>query len=131
MNKSKSQNIYVKDFIPSLPIPPLFMVEEKDLRSFFVQSLKVEYMILSEEPYIRYLNLFGENSILQKCWFPLKSLSIMTNHHLYCLELFLNDLNDERNILGDFPYEKDIFVKNLNFPFKNSIHMVSGGIIVK
>lgn len=107
--------VYLRDFIPTLPIPPLFMIDEKDLENYFEKSFSVQHRRIDNEIYVKYVNLF-DDSILSKLWFRTSILSQLSNHHLYCLEVFLNDTEKDSN-LTEYAGVDDIYVQGLDFPF--------------
>lgn len=118
---NNNQKVYLKDFLPSLPLPSLYMVDREELTTFFTQPLKVEYKVVNRKVvFIRYPDLFGTDSVLSNVWIR-KDLVMneLTNYHLYCLERLLNDPDEDRNILCDLPGSL-IFVTSLTFPLKMS-----------
>lgn len=117
--------IYVRDFIPDFPCPPLFQTEVCNLNHYFGKPFSSEYRYVGKDIYVRYPSLF-ENSILEKVWFRTDLLDFLSNYHLYCIEIFLNDWYNDRNEL-DLLLSSDIYVQGLQFPLTSyPIFLTSG-----
>ena len=124
---SHSTKIFVKDFIPSLPYPPLFQIDKEDLVDHINNRLKVNYRVVENTTFVNYPELFGKE--FEKVWFSSNIIGELTNHHLMCLEYFFNSDTDEaRNVLDFFP-NSDILVYSLDFPL--SSHPVGTVIGIK
>ena len=116
--------VYLRDFVPTFPCPPLFRIELSELDYFFEKPYSSKFKKIEKEVYVQY-SLFGD-SILSKVWFNMETLSELTNYHLYCLEIFLNDTDNEFN-LREYFENSEIYIQDLEFPFRMYLlHLNSG-----
>lgn len=116
--------VYLRDFVPTFPCPPLFRIELSELDYFFEKPYSSKFKKIGKEVYVQY-SLFGD-SILSKVWFNMETLSELTNYHLYCLEIFLNDTDNNFN-LREYFENSEIYIQDLEFPFRMYLlHLNSG-----
>ena len=115
---SAVSQVYLRDFLPSLKLPPLFMVEKCEVEKY-IEVSEVLSATYNGRTYYRYPRLFGESSILSNVWFEKNILDKVTNHYLYCLETFLdNQCDDERGLdecLAN-PNTSEYIVSNIKSP---------------
>lgn len=126
---------FLADFVPSAILPKLYKVSEKQLSEIFADPSKLDStsMIYSKPvfdeknytlsaksyTYLNFPKLFGEGSILSKVHFNKELLAQVDNHYLKELEKFLDDLNNEDNLLGSPLPSSYILVERISLPIKN------------
>lgn len=118
--------IYLKDFIPSLPYPPCFKICKEDLDDYIKNPLQINYTTFEGKKFSNYPRLFGEK--FRNVWFSGNALSTLSNHDLYCLEnFFLTE--EDRNLLLDHYSGAPIFVLSITYPIQ--VHPCDGVVIIK
>lgn len=143
--------VYLKDFVPSKPIPPSYKVTIEELAEILsasknrltVLEYTYHYPVIDEEKmtisslseeYVSFPKLFGEKSVLGKVLFPKNCLDQLDNSYLERLEAFLDDLNNEDNLLGaGFTESYLILYKVTDGPFKTKKGDLDGpddGIVI-
>ena len=114
MKASVDNNVYLKDLVPSAPLPPLFQIEREEIEAYISQEKLRGIRAFTNnigETYVTYGSFFGEYSPLSRVYFNLKVLGEVTNHYLYCLELWL-----AFNIKTYEFFPKNIFIEKVTFP---------------
>lgn len=135
MLESKDKSIFLADFVQSATLPKLYKVSEAELeeilknpsrlnsetmlytrKSFDEKTFKISSITYT---YYQFPNLFGEDCILSKVYFNQDALTEIDNDYLQKLQAFLDDLNNEDNLLGSpFPCNY-ILVERVSLPIQN------------
>ena len=132
-----ASTLYPKDFLPSVPIPPSYKVTQEELGEILKSPDRLEVLTLTyNKPKIdetdmtisfipmtfhRYPHLFGSSSVLGKVFFPEEHLGKLDNCYLQKLESFLNDLNNEDNLLGEGFQESYLMLKEVSDRIKTTL----------
>ena len=122
-------NLYLKDFVPSIKVPPSYKVTEEELGELLKSPQRLEVLTLTytkpkidekdlsiefvPTSFYRYPHLF-RSSILGKVFFPEEHLDKLDNSYLKKLETFLEDLNNEDNLLGEGFQENYLMLKKVS-----------------
>ena len=117
--------VFLRDFIPSMAIPAGFKVDIEDLNYYCSKTYSVDFKLFGGIPYIRYKTLF-QGSILEQVWFNQLNSFKIGNMELYCLEKFL--LSDDDRNLCEYFEGAQILVESIKLPFKmmHPLHLSSG-----
>lgn len=117
--------VYLKDLVPSAPLPPLFQIEWDDFPSFLENLTEIaSYKNNSGEVYVKFGKFFGEHSPLNRVRVRASIMGKITNHYLYCLEAWLTE-----EIKKDKFFPRTVFVEDVTFPIKDVSEWANKSII--
>lgn len=140
--------LYLKDFVPSKTVPAGYKISAEELGEILSSPDRLNHKNLTyyfheidfdndtvtclSKEYIAFPHLFGEKSILGKVFFPKSSLDQIDNLYLKKLEEFLNDWNNEDNLLGEGFQEGYLMLSKVSdTPFKTKLgHLDSSSEVV-
>ena len=105
--------LYLRDFVPSVPLP-MIAIPGETLASYF--PIMAEFNVFDGRTYVRYPKLFGSDSILSEVWFEIGCLASVTNHFLFCLEILLDNQDNDPRGFDEYAANPDYIVQETSFP---------------